>query len=117
MSSRPSRAPTRPPLKRVPKEQKEPPEAIRPEEAMVRLLLDVLNERANGRGPREMERYGIDKATASHIANRTIKRIPQTLDRIFAAYAAASGETATALRDDWYGRMAQWLRSAQRDKR
>lgn len=83
---------------------------------MVRLLLDVLNERANGRGPREMERYGIDKATASHIANRAIKRIPQTLDRILTAYASASGETATALRDDWYGRVADWLRSVQSRK-
>ena len=77
----------------------------------MRLLLDVLNERADNRGPRDMERYGIDKATASHIANRTIKRIPQTLDRILAAYARASGETVTAIRNDWLGRIGDWIAS------
>lgn len=80
---------------------------------MVRLLLDVLNERAAGRGPRAMEAYGIDKATASHIANRSIRRIPQTLERILTAYASASGETVATLRADWYGRIGDWLQRAQ----
>jgi hypothetical protein len=84
-------------------------------DAQLRALCDVLRkarETANV-SMHEVGRHGVDKATVFRIEHYRFTRVPAGLDRIFEAYAAAVGTTASALRDEWLRRVGEWIAQEQ----
>ena len=82
-----------------------------PQEAAIRLLLDVLNEANPGLSARQMNaRHGLELRLAQDVISRKRKQVPSrdVLDVLFAAHSGASGKSATALELDWQRRRRAW---------